>query len=154
MFMQGCLRVMRINNTRFTSNIGTPLALIECNVEVHGNISFDNNVAVLGGGVYFDKFASVSGNAKIQFVNNIAQYGTASYLGKKMDCLQTDDSKSMCEVEVKLSGISDQSASHIFSYSSWCQCNKTYNKSFQTCRSISHDEEPLILSYPTSISVY
>ena len=151
-FMQCGLRVMRINNTRFTSNIGTPLALIECNVEVHGNISFDNNVAVFGGGVYFDKFASVSGNAKIQFVNNIAQYGTALYLGKNMDCLQTDDSKSTCEIEVKLSGISDQS-SHIFSYSSWCQCNETYNKSFQTCWSISYDEEPLILSYPTSISV-
>ena len=42
-FMQCGLRVMRINNTRFTSNIGTPLALT---VEVYGNISFDNNVAV------------------------------------------------------------------------------------------------------------
>ena len=69
-------------------------------------------------------------------MNNIAQYGTALYLGKNMDCLQTDDTVHI-----------------IFSYSSWCQCNETYNKSFQTCWSISYGEEPLVLSYPTSISV-
>ena len=40
MFIQCVTRVVTINNARFTKNTGTSLALIECNLDVHGNIVY------------------------------------------------------------------------------------------------------------------
>ena len=153
MFIQCVTRVVMINSTRFIKNTGTSLALIECNLDVHGNIAFENNVAVYGGGVYFDKFASVGGKAKIQFVNNTAQYGTAMYFGKNIDCLETNCVQSEINVTLFGNSVLRGSISYIFSFSSWCKCNQTYHSNIQNCWNISYDVKPVILSYATNITV-
>ena len=129
----------------FLQNRATPLALVSISAYFMATIMFHDNIALYGGGIYFDSntYVTHSKNSKVVFVNNTAQYGGAVYIGN--DC-------------VRLSGLSylkfyGNSAriggANIYSPLSWCDCDSYHIP----VPNIPWDTGPLIVSYPININI-
>ena len=70
-----------INDVRFSKNIGTPLYMDNINVTFKGNVKFENNTGVLGGGIGKNGglLNVMDNNTEILFIRNIAVFGGAVY---------------------------------------------------------------------------
>ena len=135
--------ICQIKNVTFLKNAATPLALVSTSAYFMATNMFHNNIALYGGGIYFDRntYVTHSENSKVVFVNNTAQYGGAVYIGN--DC-------------VSLSGLSylifsgnsaRTTGANIYSSPSWCDCDSYHTPN------ITWDTDPLIVSYPTNINI-
>ena len=76
--------LFQMKNVAFLKNAATPLALFSTYVHFMATNTFQNNIAMYGGGIYFDSDTTVTmcENSKIVFANNTARYGGAVYIGK------------------------------------------------------------------------
>ena len=81
--------ICHIKNVTFLKNAATPLALVFTSAYFMATNTFHNNIAVYGGGIYFDSNTDVtySENSNVVFVNNTAQYGGAVYIGEYGNCV-------------------------------------------------------------------
>ena len=116
-------------NLNFTKNIGTPLSLnyiihniklpfrtSSININISGNISFIENYAVTGGGMYIsgNSRLTIAPNANITFQDNYASYGGAIFVDQDY-CFVDGDENSI--IFSNNSAISGQC---IFSSFNWC----------------------------------
>ena len=76
--------LFQMKNVAFLKNAATPLALFSTYVHFMATNTFQNNIALYGGGIYFDSDTTVTmcENSKIVFANNTARYGGAVYISK------------------------------------------------------------------------
>ena len=145
-------RIFHMKNVQFFDNIGTPLVLINTQIYFMGINTFLNNVAMYGGGIYFNRnaVATFHLNSHVVFVNNTAQYG-AVYIGNDYSVFDNCviDAEQTAPFHLTFSGNSARTGTgaNIFSYQSWCDCH-SYDIPIITC-----DIDPLIVSYPTKINV-
>ena len=141
--------VVQLKNVVFMRNTATPLALIDAHGHFVANNVFQNNVAMYGGGIYFDGKATVTFylHSKVEFVNNTARYGGAIYISKDNKCII--DALPTISFNLIFSGNSARTgpSANIYSYQSWCDCH-SYHTPF-----ITWDTDPLIISYPTNINI-
>ena len=84
---------MALCNVSFTSNIGTPLSLINIKyLTVIGTIRFYSNNAITGGGIYISSgdygstALNIASNVTIVFQDNVVMYGGAIYIDQAIDC--------------------------------------------------------------------
>ena len=144
--------IFQMKNVRFFHNTGTPLVLINILIYFMGINTFLNNVAMYGGGIYFDSdaVATFRLNSHVVFVNNTAQYGGAVYIGKDYHRLNN------CVIDVEqtapfhltfLGNSARSNGANILSYQSWCDCHPYH------IPIITWDTDPLIVSYPSKINV-
>ena len=84
-------------------------------------------------------------NSKVAFVNNTAQYGGAVYIGRENNKCVLNDTP----FYLIFSGNSARTGTgaNVYSYHIWCDCHSYHTPN------ITWDTDPLIISYPTKISV-
>ena len=141
----------QIKNVTFIKNVATPLALVSTSAYFMATNTFHNNIAVYGGGIYFDNNTEVthSENSKVVFVNNTARYGGAVYIGEYSTYIYDKNCVSQSgKVYLKFSGNSARTTgNNIYSLPSWCDCDSYH------VPNITWDTGPLIVSYPTNINI-
>ena len=126
--------ICQIKNVKFLKNRATPLALVSTSADFMATNTFHNNIALYGGGIYFDSdtYVTHSENSKVVFVNNTAQYGGAGlpYLQFYGNSART-------------------TGANIYSPLSWCDCDLYHMPE----PNIIWDTVPLIVSYPININI-
>ena len=143
--------LFQMKNVAFVKNAATPLALFSTSVHFMATNTFQNNIAMYGGGIYYDSDTTVTmcENSKVVFANNTAR--GAVYIDKTyniyynclIDVLQTT------AFYLIFSGNSARTGTgaNIYSYQSWCHCHAYH------IPNITWDTDPLIVSYPTNINI-
>ena len=73
-----------MKNVAFVKNAATPLALFSTYVHFMATNTFQNNIAMYGGGIYIDSDTTVTmcENSKVVFANNTVRCVGAVYIGK------------------------------------------------------------------------
>ena len=96
-------KVPVLHDLLFTKNMGTPLVLTNVILNVTGDITFDGNNAITGGGLYIDRsVVSLADNATMHFVNNYAIYGGAVYIEATQEiCFITSKYKQPINIEIQ-----------------------------------------------------
>ena len=108
-----------ISGVTFFNNTGTPLALFSISLDVLGDVTFDSNKAVTGGGLYIDHGTTVdiANNATLIFTNNHAHYGGAIYIGESQHlCFLNAYSLNIIHVHGNIAVLGHS----IFSSLKWC----------------------------------
>ena len=141
--------VVQMKYVVFMRNTATPLALIGAHGHFVASNAFHNNVAMYGGGIYFDGKATITFylHSKVEFMNNTARYGGAIYISKDNKCVI--DALQTVSFNLIFSGNSARTGTgaNIYSYQSWCDCHSYHTPN------ITWDTDPLIVSYPTNINI-
>ena len=127
----------------FTKNKGAPLSIVSTDlVHVNGTITFYENYAVRGGGMYIDNSTiSIAHKATIFFTRNVALYGGAIYVFQN-DCFINISNYHKNSI-VFMKNHANYGPS-IFSYYDWCHFNDKPG-----CASLGNTD---IVSFPTKIS--
>ncbi|XP_065901702.1 uncharacterized protein [Dysidea avara] len=123
-------KVITINASDFTNNVGVCVFLSQCRLTLVGNVSFKNNTADNGGALYIDEASTVNigDGAYISFVNNSAiSHGGAIFVELNFGCNQNHTTFDLQSNNTVISFInSDQlydANSLYFSVSKYCNIN-------------------------------
>ena len=132
-------------NSNFINNLATPLATEYGDLSLSGELKFESNSALRGGGIYLDFGGRLKGNANVSFINNVAGYGGAIYISG--GCLAEVPNQNLF---LNFSGNSARrkfSGANIYYEACECEC---YIRKFIKIQSDNKSE--LIVAYPTLIT--
>ena len=134
-----------LSSSEFVDNTATPFKIDGMALEFSGNILFESNSALNGGGIYLDGAiaSTLGGNGNITLLNNNARYGGAVYISVCPSVRLDSD------LTFNFSGNTANnyfSGPNIYLHNDDCSCN------FQKFVTIYADNKSMILtSYPTII---
>ena len=129
-------------NANFTNNEGMPLALVNINLTVLGDVKLHSNRARTSGGLYIDHDTTlnISDNATLEFKNNYATYSGAIYIDMhQYDCFINEKSISSLVFDNNSAVIEPHN--NIFSFRGWCSYH-------EGCANLAD-----VTSLPTNMSV-
>ena len=115
-FIESSITIFHLN---FTNNTGTPLSIMGSSVKIVNDITFINNNAITGGGMYFtaNGHVTIADNATISFINNFATYGGAIYIDQNYCFVYCSEGSVVFVANQASSGPS------IYSSYNWCSFN-------------------------------
>ena len=145
-----------ISDSQFSHNMATALGIYNSKITFNGNIKFQYNIAMNGGGMYLSNVDSISGNGTISFHKNTAQYGGAIYGGdiNGSNCglqsiQESDHEKLTIEFE-------DNSAGNFNGPNVYMHCNVCSSPWYDNISNYitvhGDDGSPALVSYPNKIT--